>query len=434
MIGGRLNQSPWIRQEICRGATIHTLVRSRDKPDPVWPADRPERKLSETCGVGTLRRDSVEATLAKVPNKMAFSTQPAYGRSVTAQLCALAALVSGALAACASSESRAGSTGAYQGPDRTEVVATIDRNPVTMADLLDRIGDELAEIDLRYRRSRYELLEAALEGIIVNRLLEEEAAARGITLEDLIAAETLGKIEVTEGDVAEWYRRNQARLGSRSLEELSPQIEEALRGFERNRILTALAKQIQEQREVVYLLEPVRLDVSVEDSPALGADDARVTLVEFSDFECPFCGGFFHTLKQLRQNYADRVRIVYRQYPLVDIHPHAFKAAEASLCADDQGRFWAMHDLLFGEQDELDVAALKEKARRLGLDHAKFDACLDSGEKAEQIERDVRDGDRLGVEGTPAIFVNGIPVPGGAVPYEIVSELIERELRRTRSD
>jgi protein-disulfide isomerase len=193
--------------------------------------------------------------------------------------------------------------------------------------------------------------------------------------------------------------------------------------------LNEFAARLQEAREVVILLEPLRVDLNNEGSPALGPDDAPVTLVEFSDFECPYCGSFFTTLKRLEENYGDKLRVVYRQYPL-EMHPNAFKAAEASLCAYEQGQFWEMHDLMLTEQDRLDVESLKQNADRLGLDREEFDACLESGRYAEQILRDAGEGNRIGIEGTPAIFVNGIPLQGGAVPYEVAAEVIDEELRR----
>ena len=309
-----------------------------------------------------------------------------------------------------------------------EVLATIDGEPVRMAELDELVADQLAQMDRQYRRERQQLIEAGLDRVIRDRLVEAEAAKRGISSEELMAAQT-GEVQVTDEEIAIWYQRNQAALGGRSLEELYPRIRDFLEENARQQALNEFAARLQEGREVVILLEPLRVDLNNEGSPALGPDDAPVTLVEFSDFECPYCGSFFTTLKRLEENYGDQLRVVYRQYPL-ETHPNAFKAAEASLCAHEQGRFWEMHDLMFTEQDRLDVESLKQKADRLGLDREEFDACLDSGRYAEQIRRDAREGDRIGIGGTPAIFVNGIPLQGGAVPYEVAAEVIDEELRR----
>jgi predicted DsbA family dithiol-disulfide isomerase len=313
----------------------------------------------------------------------------------------------------------------------TKVLATIDGAEVTMADLDEVAGDRIAQLDFEYQSQRHQLVQAALDRVVRDRLLEDEAAARGLSLEEMIAAETFGA-EVTEEEVVVWYRQNMAALGGRSLEELQPRIEEFLLNNKRDQILNSLAARLREGREVVILLEPLRIDFENAGSPAVGPAGAPVTLTEFSDFECPYCGRFFPTLQRLKETYGDRLRVVFRQYPLAN-HPNAFKAAEASLCAHDQGRFWELHDLMFTEQDRLDIESLKEKAERLGLDRARFDACLDSGQHAERIRVDLRAGDRAGVSGTPSLYINGIPVPGGAAPYESIAELIDEELERVLS-
>lgn len=318
-------------------------------------------------------------------------------------------------------------------PGEPEVLATIDGNPVTAADLEDSVGDQLAQMEFQYKNQRYQLMSDALKNVVRDRVLEEEAASQGMSREELIESVTEGKDQATDADVAEWYRQNQARVGNRSLEEVSPQIKQYLLGLGPQQAVDTYAQELLEQRKVVYLLQPLRADLDTDDSPAYGPEGAPVTVVEFSDFECGYCRRVVGTLDQVKENYGDQVRIVFRQFPLQN-HANAQKAAEASLCANDQGKFWPMHDLLFAEQDRLDVDSLKKKADRIGLDRAVFDDCLDSDRHAEKVRSDLQDGTSVGVSGTPALFVNGINVPGGAVSYETLSQAIDDELQRVESE
>jgi protein-disulfide isomerase len=182
--------------------------------------------------------------------------------------------------------------------------------------------------------------------------------------------------------------------------------------------------------KVQSFLEIPRAEIATAGFPSRGPANAPVTIVEFSDFECPFCKGLYPTMKLVENNYADKVRVVYRQFPLTTIHPNAQKAAEASLCANDQQRFWEFHDVMFEDQTNLSVAALKEKAVKLNLDAATFEACLDSGRHAESVRKDVAEGVRLGITGTPTSFINGRYL-NGAVPYSDFVRIIEEELQRT---
>jgi len=174
---------------------------------------------------------------------------------------------------------------------------------------------------------------------------------------------------------------------------------------------------------------PPRTEIATAGFPARGPATAPVTIVEFSDFECPFCARLFPTLQIVEKIYLDRVRIVYRQFPLRRIHPLAQKAAEASLCAGEQGRFWEMHDSLFGDQEHLTVDALKARAVALKLDTAAFNACLDSGKEAAAIDKDIEEGAKAGVTGTPAMFVNGRLLVG-AQPFAAIQAIIEDELKK----
>ncbi len=172
-----------------------------------------------------------------------------------------------------------------------------------------------------------------------------------------------------------------------------------------------------------------KVDVSVDDDPSKGSKDAEVTIIEFSDFQCPYCARFFtQTLPLIDENYikTGKVRLVYRDFPL-SFHQNAQKAAEAAECADEQNKFWEYHDLVFKNQGALSIDDLKKYAANLKLDTAKFDACLDSGKYEEEVKKDFADGQKAGVTGTPAFFVNGKPLVG-AQPFSAFKEVIDAEL------
>lgn len=176
--------------------------------------------------------------------------------------------------------------------------------------------------------------------------------------------------------------------------------------------------------------------VSVDDDPFLGQSNAPVTVIEFSDFQCPFCRRFVEeTLQEIKRNYVDtgKIRWVYRDYPLSQIHPYAEKAAEAADCAGEQGRFWEYHDLLFKNQAVWSAGGatveFRKYASSLGLEEGRFNSCLDSGKYADEVSKDLADGLKAGVEGTPTFFVNGVKVVG-AQPYDVFKTAIDAQLKR----
>jgi len=169
-------------------------------------------------------------------------------------------------------------------------------------------------------------------------------------------------------------------------------------------------------------------NVSVDDDPAWGPTDAKVTVVEFSDFQCPYCSRFaVQTYPQIKEQYGDKIRFVYRDFPLTQLHENAEKAAEAAQCANDQGKFWEYHDLLFANQAALDAASLKGYASQLGLDSATFDQCLDSGKYTDEVQNDLTQGAGYGVQGTPSFFINGLLV-SGAQPFASFQAAIDAAL------
>jgi protein-disulfide isomerase len=175
--------------------------------------------------------------------------------------------------------------------------------------------------------------------------------------------------------------------------------------------------------------EPVDITVAKTDW-IRGNKNAKVTLMEFSDFQCPYCEQFNPTVEQVRKDYPNTVRIVYKHYPLTSIHPLAQKAAEAAECAGAQKKFWEMHDKLFANQTSLSVDNYKAWAKELGLNQSKFDKCLDNGDTAAKVAADQKYGDSIGVTGTPTSFVNGYSVQG-AQSYETVKAKIDAELAKT---
>ena len=177
---------------------------------------------------------------------------------------------------------------------------------------------------------------------------------------------------------------------------------------------------------------PARVEgASADDDPVKGNNNAKVTIIEFSDFECPFCARFYSdTLKQIETEYIDtgKVKLVYRDFPL-SFHANAQKAAEASECADDQKKFWEMHNMLFEKGVVGGVVTFKQYAVDLGLDADKFNKCLDSGEKATEIQNDMKEGQSYGISGTPGFLVNGVRIVG-AQPFSAFKAVIDAELAK----
>lgn len=362
------------------------------------------------------------------------STSPfTAGRLLAAPLVALALLV--ALPACAQqNEAAAAAAPQADAPaDGNAVVARVQGQQITMSELEASAGEaltgvqaQLLQCERQAEQSRFQVLQSTLQEEVQKRLVAAEAEKAGQTPEAYLAAELESKLAPpTDADVEAFFNQNKDRIGNRTLEQVGPQIREYLVGQNRAQAEQAFFTGLAAKYEVDVLLEPPRTQVAAE-GPSRGPANAPVTIVEFSDFECPFCSRVNPALEQVKQNYGDKVRVVFRQFPL-NIHPNAQKAAEASLCANDQGKFWEMHDLMFAEQRQLTVENLKEKAQRLELDTAPFGQCLDSGKYAAQVQTDLEAGMQAGVTGTPAMFINGIPI-SGAVPYEQLAQVIDAEL------
>jgi protein-disulfide isomerase len=349
----------------------------------------------------------------------------------------LGAMMCATLAISASACSKAGADSAQAAPaavgtnsDIPEVLATIGDEKITMKDIRARSGDQLDQLESQFLKARSKTVEATLQDILREKVIVAEATRTGKTLEDLVLAEAGGTYDPTDVEIEKWYNDNRARLGTRTLDEVRSQIGDLLRKKRRDEAADKLQSRLNAQKKVAINFQPFRFTFENGTAPTLGESSAPVKVVEFSDFQCPFCKQFAPNLHEIEKNYGSKVQIVYRQYPIPSLHPFAFKAAEASLCAHEQGKFWALHDMMFSEQEQLAVKDLKAKAGRLGMDQKKFDSCLDTGKYTEQVQNDMAEGTRVGITGTPAVFINGIEVAGGAVPYATVALAIEKELSR----
>ncbi len=319
-------------------------------------------------------------------------------------------------------------TAAHAAGQGNRPVAEIGGQPVTRSELESWAAGQLDEID----RKRHQVLEASLDRLIEERLLEREATRRQLTVAELLASEIDARVKpVTDAEVDAWYQQNQARV-RQPRDAVAGQIRSYLQQQRADPVRRELLAGLHRRYQVKVLLESLRVEIDVAGAPARGPERAAVTVVEFSDFQCPACRRLQDDFSRLQETYGDRVRFAFRQFPLTNIHPQAFKAAEAALCAGDQGRFWEMHDALFAHQRELGADQIKARARQLGLDGGAFDGCLDRGAHRDQVQADMRAGRRAGVTGTPSIFVNGRPVAllRGASPFELISATIDDELER----
>ena len=350
------------------------------------------------------------------------------GRTTTGTLGVLA-LAALATAAYADTKPAAAVAPAVAAPTTTTAATTtaalVAGRPIDLAAVDALIRPQLVEI----RSREHQLRAQALDELIAQELIAKEAAARGVAVEALEKSEVEDKAVVTDAEAKAFYDANKARVGSTPEAEALKQIKDGLGQQRQGERRSAFARELRSKYEVKVLLEPYRVSVDLADAPVRGAARAPVTIVEFSDFQCPFCVRARPTVAKVREAYGDKVRWVFRHFPL-SFHQYAEKAGEAAACAGDQGKFWEMHDTLWANNTKLDVAELKGYAVKLGLDAAAFGQCLDSGRHAGLVDRDMEAGASYGVSGTPAFFVNGRPLVG-AQPFEAFQRVIDDELQRS---
>lgn len=316
----------------------------------------------------------------------------------------------------------ASASGGWDAPP--DVVARVGGEPITAAELQELVAGDVVDL----RTKLYEARKGALDQMIAERLVEAEAKKRNMTTDQLMQAEIEAKATMpTDAEIEAFYNQNAGRIRG-SLEETRQPIGEHLLQQKQQELMQGFLASLREQAKVEILLDPPRFPVDPGTAPRTGSASAPVQIVEFSDFECPYCGIAAKTVHELEAKYGDKVSISFVNFPL-PMHPNAKKAAEGALCANDQGKFWEYHDKLFANQKQLDPASLNQYATELGLDAGKFATCLESGKMGAVVESDIEKGRAVGMQGTPGFYVNGIHI-SGAVPIEAFSEVIDAELKR----
>jgi protein-disulfide isomerase len=311
----------------------------------------------------------------------------------------------------------------------TDVVATVGNVSITLNEVDEKALQQQAGNfgNLKLSMALYEARRAAIDEIVGEKLLAQESKTRGITSAALMDQEIGSKITtVTDADVAAWYNANPSRVQGAKLDQVQAPIRSLLTQERTSTVYQGYVDQLKAKTPVRVMLEPPRQKVAVAGGAVRGAAAAPIEIIEFSDFQCPYCLRAFPTVNQVLSTYGDRVRLVYRHYPLPN-HPNARPAAEASQCAAEQGQFWQYHDRLFADPTKLSDEGLKQSAAALGMDAGRFNVCFDTHKYKDQVETDIKEGNEAGVSGTPAFFINGRMITG-AQPFEAFKRIIDEEL------
>lgn len=286
----------------------------------------------------------------------------------------------------------------------------------------------LVEAKMRqFQNEEYQARSQALESLVNQKLLAAEAKNKGIPQDKLLEQEVDSKIgEPSEGEVEAYYLGQRDRM-KRPLNQIKGQLRQALQHARIQQARQDYLASLREKAEVTILLRPPKVQVGYDPARLRGRPDAPVTIVEFSDFQCPYCRRAQSTLRDVLAKYSGKVNLAFRDFPLRQIHPSAQSAAEAARCAGEQGKFWEYHDALFADQSRLDPPGLSEHARSLGLDTAQFNSCLSGGKYKSAVGKDLQEGIAAGVSGTPGFFINGVFL-NGAQPASEFEKVIDDEL------
>ena len=301
-----------------------------------------------------------------------------------------------------------------------EVVASVGDHRLTAAELESTIRPRLAKVESEI----YKIKKDAVNEWVNETLLEAEAKKQGISVDKLLE-NTTATITITDDELKNFYEKNKARI-RQDFDAAKPQLVGRLQAQKRQEAVAALLSSLQKGTSITVALEQPRINVGVDDDPSKGPKNAPITLIEFSDFQCPFCKRTRPTIDQILSTYGDKVHYVFRDFPL-SFHKDALLAHQAANCAGEQDKYWEYNAALWDNQQNLKRDNLLLIAKSTTLNEGDFTKCLDSGEQAAEITKDTKDGANAGVTGTPAYFINGRFL-SGAQPFEAFKEVIDEEL------
>lgn len=298
-------------------------------------------------------------------------------------------------------------------------VASINGMALTMGDLQTKESATLLQAQFQYYLTERKALDEAID----SRLLDEAAKSKNITVDQLLNTEVYTAVkDPTEDQLEVYYEGLDTQEPYQSVR---GQVLDHIRELRRTKARAAYVEQLRKQAQIHVLLMPPSADVNTKESYALGDKTAPVELVEFADYQCPYCQKVAPQIEQLKKEFGPKLTVVFKDFPL-PMHPNAEKAAEASRCAGDQGKYWEYHDVLFNSQ-EIKPTELKEHAHALNLDMGQFDACLDKGTEAAAVQKDLDEAKTLGLTGTPSFFVNG-HFFSGVTDYAALKDIINQQL------
>lgn len=312
----------------------------------------------------------------------------------------------------------------------TALAAQADDQAIAMIDGESVLESEI-QVQGELRRLEQEAFEAklkAFDNFVANKLIEEAASREGLSGEEFFSREVVEKAEApTDEQVEAFYEERKDQIGE-PIENVRGKIVDFLQNQRREELRAELVEGLRAKRDIRVLLDPPRLPVRIDGAPSEGPVNAPVTVVEFSDFECPFCKRIQPVLAELRSRYGDRVRWVAKDLPLSAIHPQAQRAAEAARCAGDQDRSSEFRQRLFGAE-RLEEDSYTNFASELEMDVEAFDACLAEGRHRDSVLADASEAFQLGVQSTPTLLINGARLTERP-DVEGLTRAINRELER----